>query len=1071
MINKIVWCGRIVFTVAVIWSVHGRGAGALSSVEALPFATYVASGGARPEKGELKPGKSGDVAFPLWSDLGKASIKIVFAQPVRLPCLAVLRSGWGDWAVPEIIGVKVNDGQERTVTLTSARIQPNEKKAVLPVDILELSETPVRSLELRVLKIETKANRHGTIKLAVPRSTPVSVLLPPTVGVSDGIGLSLNASMPVSGLSVKVSAYRFRSVISWECALPDLVAGKHELKLNWNDFISAQSPNVKLTPWNLYRLEIVAPAGSSGVELSGWKLLTNGQNNGNPPWDRVPELSFAADADGWRNGIPSDGFGRFGFVPGNGILLGNITGDSYNYEVISANKGAISLHLRLNCGIAPKTVWHRQTVDWTGVTMMQLKRLDVGQEPISKAFGVYDQSRLPETWIYSILVPGFLINSMEKVFSVTAAKTDGRVWALCPLKTGPAWYPVDKELPLDKLSEGWLLLAWDKKPELPVLLALQKKPVKLVADGNGVGLVFPEEMGYVGIGTPAGFRGWDGTPGKNDPATAALAVKSRNLAAILRAYPRTCTMRFKDIGDDISFRESFGYVCWANQWQEKERRVVPVSPLLAFAAKQGYPVKWPQGAPKDQGIDTKYGPFCAWEGVMAAEYSLPVPPDDVTLYLKPKNNATADQVATAINGYFKPWVEAEKIDSLAAWWMFASASLALPLLNPEQHAHMAAMWRPRQEAVFSARAWHLRIEPYSGIPYLISFAWMDKANRILGDPNSGIGAALYGTWAYARTTGDWKLMTDNWSKINKMLRFFLVSHDWVQMQTGCREHTASSAIDMDGIAYEGVVAYYHLARELDKHDETAMSKMLLSRLGLSTVARWWGMHWRNPAAARSQWTAIGIGFNENHGFDNMNSRNGGPDHVNGEMALALSWVGQYPELYALHLWGNGREFWRFFEYEYMEKKVENWRKKHPGKRNWHDANIAAHLYMRALLDNDIRQIAAEMERQKDNKGISIFAKPDSRMACEDAGFYALYLGFDFPVRIRDWGKAVLQRAVFDSETRSAIIELTARVPGSLALELVKSPKSAVLNGQPLKIAAGKAFIQFPAGKSSLQLKF
>lgn len=172
--------------------------------------------------------------------------------------------------------------------------------------------------------------------------------------------------------------------------------------------------------------------------------------------------------------------------------------------------------------------------------------------------------------------------------------------------------------------------------------------------------------------------------------------------------------------------------------------------------------------------------------------------------------------------------------------------------------------------------------------------------------------------------------------------------------------------------------------------------MLLARYALADTQKWKAPGYRRPGVPREEYRSIGIGFSEHFGFEVMSARGGNPNYINSEIALSLAWIGSYPCFYAMLPAGNGEEFWRFFEYTYVEQKLDNWRKRHPGHRNWHDANIAPHLYLRLLLGEKPETVRRELEAQK-------MLAPDPRMAAENAGFYALYFGGASPVRLSDQG--------------------------------------------------------------------
>jgi len=330
---------------------------------------------------------------------------------------------------------------------------------------------------------------------------------------------------------------------------------------------------------------------------------------------------------------------------------------------------------------------------------------------------------------------------------------------------------------------------------------------------------------------------------------------------------------------------------------------------------------------------------------------------------------------------------------------------------------------------------------------------------------------LYAAYAYARSSGDWSFVEKNWPLMSGTLRYFLVEHDWNNMQTGAREHSASSAIDMDGIGYEGALAYMKMAENLGKKDEAALGRLLLARLAVSTTMRWMGSGFDKPDSPQIPWeqmTHISVGLNEMFGFDTL-SLKGGPDFVNGELALSLSWVGQYPELYMLHQWGLGDTFWKDFEYKLVEKKLTDWRKDHPGNRNNHPANVCAHLYQRGLLGASAQELRQELGKQE-GWGLT----PPPEIAEENAATYAMVIGKEFPLRINDWGRAKLMYGRYDSGLRVASMAFQSDQPATLMLTVLQSANKYTLNGKvitPGVLDRQRVAIPLPAGRAEIEVAF
>ena len=350
------------------------------------------------------------------------------------------------------------------------------------------------------------------------------------------------------------------------------------------------------------------------------------------------------------------------------------------------------------------------------------------------------------------------------------------------------------------------------------------------------------------------FYGTESKGAPGDVSLGELASQSREVAAILRAYPFGATQSFREVenGTAIEVEDTVRHLLWENEWGEPSRRVAPISPLLNFASDMGYPVELP--ADLKGGLSTKYGPYGYVDG-NRVRYRMNQPPMDTRVYLAPpaiadaRVESLANEIASLPESVqSKAWMR----DALQVWWMWAPASLAFPMMDSQQQQNYLKAWRQRLEWGLSAHAWYVRREPFSGAVYPVSFGWIQGSTQTLGDVNSGVGAVLYGLWAYARCSGDWEFVRSKWPIVRGALEYYLMESDWCLMGTGAREYNASSAIDMDGISFEGAVAYASMAEELGLEDEAAFGRFLATRLAMPTCMRWIGIEWLRPETVQGR---------------------------------------------------------------------------------------------------------------------------------------------------------------------------------------------------------------------------
>lgn len=902
---------------------------------------------------------------------------------------------------------------------------------------------------------------------------------------SDGIELVLEAEAPRAGLILVGRGYLFRSKRELPMGLAPLRAGENRVHVRWSAMEAATGALGAIKPVNFSELEVVDPQKRDGLKLARWRFLPNEGQPKLAPWEQIRKRSFEVRDDGWRKGIPSDGFGRFGWLQNSGLLVGELRTDGFGGEAIGKDGAVYKAFWRLQLGAATNLAWSRTHADWVHVE--HAARYDLSNESknelMEKAPELVTEIRRPQRLVGSILAPGILIDSFDRTLTLTPQAPDkaeqsavsGSVRLLVPTQTGLRWLAAKETITGEQMAEGWFIAVWPEHTALPMLIAPKLKPSLVKTTARSLEMEFPASLERVAVGFPAGYRAWqENTTASPQMTETELADQARLLSAVLRAYPIGANQDFKQStrgADVLEVRETILHLFWDNAWGEPARQIAPISPVLAFAQEQGYPVHLPTNWIQGINWPTKAGPYRAVEGA-EIRYEIPVPESGLRIYLRPAgSDVLGDAVAAAITaanqaGHDK-WLER---DSLAGWWLRAPSSLALTLLNESQRDDFLRNWRLVLDRNLRPHAWSLRVEPFSGARYPVSFGWVERHTETLGDVNSGVGALLYGVWAYARSSGDWKFVEDRWGLLRGALEYFLVENDWAYFTTGAREHSGSSAIDMDGIAYEGVVAYAEMAKALGREDDEALGRFLMARLAVPTSIRWLGKLWTQPGLDRSAWTKIGVGFSEFAGFDFLPSREGGPDHASSELALSLSWVGQYPELYSLHRWALGDDFWRWFEYDYVEKKLVDWRADHQGNRNNHAANITAHLYQRALLGESTQVLRDELVKQG-----TWAMNPSGPTARENAPFYAMLLGRDFPVSLVSWGRAGLIAAQYDATTKRGTLTFSADRPEAVTLALQKRPLQVIVNGQEtmLRFASGDAVGHFevPAGKSNVELIF
>lgn len=1012
----------------------------------------------------------------------KASLK--FARPVTLRKIALPRIGWADWALPKTVHLSINGGSPAEVTLSAPRISPGKylPAGALEVDVVDFGkEMEVAELSVEVVKAEAErgSNPHGTIRVAIPAQPPLLFGLKEADAVPpDAIGVTfeVESDAPVSAPLFTATARQFRVARSSTAPLPPLPKGKSQHVVRWSDLTSDADAPAPISPRNFYEFGLEATGSRPDWRIVSWQYLRDEKHRTSGALESVVLRDHVADAEGRREGIPEGGFGRFGWVQSSGLLVGSLLPDGLAHVIAtdSSGKPLKTAVWKLECGNATTRVWERTTAGWTHVQHQALYGYssEIRDELAVKEPGLLQTTRTPQMLTGSILAPGVLIDSNDSQISLSlvsgsTADTDSRGWILYAGSED-----LKKNLPGeiiagDDLAESWIVVSWAGVEKSPMLLTFKKRPKSIVMEGDRLTVQFFGAAERLGAGFLLGYVSPKNAENLRQPSKTELANRARQMAAILRAYPVSVTQQFREVEGEIEIKETTRHSVWENDWNEPAHRIAPLPPLLAFAAAQGYPVQLPEALDASFDWPTKYGPYRFVNGnTLTYRMAIPSPMTRIYPQIVPME-PLAEAVAQGISSLIPLAKHPLSSDSLACFKGWASSSLAWPLMPTTERTAFLAAWRERLNLAFGALAWYLRREPFSGATYPVSFAWIEPDTATLADVNSGIGAILYSLDAYASLSGDWKFAREKWPQVRATLEYFLLEHDWCQMQTAAREHSGSSAIDMDCIGYQGVVAFVRMAEKLGFEDDAAYGRFLLARTALPLNVRWLGHRWMNPEADPADLSSLGIGLSENTGFDLMSAKLD-PNYVNSQTALMLSWLGQFPEVYDAHLWGTGQKFFDWFERDYVEKKLPDWRKQWPGNRNNHPANVSAHLYLRALLGFPQQEIRDELGKQS-----AWGLDPKGEVARENAPLYALLLAADSPVILRDWGQAKPEEFQYDPLNRTARLRFASTRPEKVIVEIRTPAKSLMMNDQnvPTKAEAGLLHLDLPVGESIVSIAF
>lgn len=986
---------------------------------------------------------------PCYPVLKGQVVRHVFDRAVDLRRLVVYRGGLRTWAIPRRLEVSVNGGRPQEVALKATNLSsgPFKPKLGLPLPadslVLDGAES-VTSLVVKVTEIATTFNEHGILSLGLGRRVLDARELDAETTAGAGLALAFDAQHPVRDAELVLVTHECGEPWVWRYSPVDLPTGRSELRVAWTDFVCRDEPWRRLEGFHVDKMLLAGPVmANQALTLT---VRADGKRTDRGVFARLPAVDGSPDASGWYRGIPSDGFGRFGWLAErNGLLSLNVDGDDLSPCVLNVAGCAF----RYGSGQGLRTVWSRSSNNAHTLFTERLLREagDIGERKSTRGYREFDLSREPERLVAGIQSPGVIVNSSDRVLSIDAAQDVGEL-ELLMVRGGALVWTGGETVDLSGLTEGWIVLGAKSRPKTPFLIAFDRRPRRAVKDGNGYVFEFDEPRGWTGFAYPCGYRAWDGAVGACDGRTTQLAERSRILGGLLRNYPVSSEMRFKDEGDTILFEERPSFVRWENAWGEAGEVQVPCPPIVALAADLGYPVTFPDGLPQTVAADTKYGPYRCWPGgkTRVARYRLPKGEKDFTIYPCPAEDADARSFGAAIHSMLSTWTKSSTRHGQSAynaWVRWDSSSMAQAFLTSAEHAVIATNWTDMINRIHDEHWWSVRREPIGGKEYPVSFAWLDGAEKILGDINSGIGAGLSAFDAYARFTGNWKLVEDNWELVRRMPLYFYYGHDWTLMVSGSREHKSTSGIDMDVIAYEGMAGLARMSSVLGKRDTGAFSEMVLARYALALFSRFHAPAWITPGLKHADWNGVGAGCGED-GFWVLRPGAFSQGELNGLVALNYSWGGTFQSFYAQMLKACGTEFWKQEEYGFVEKVVKDWRKNVPKRRNEHCDNIAAHLYWRLLLGESRESIARELAAQTN------MARPNGHVASNCAGMYALYYGGESPVVLDEFAPARLTRFTWNKAESRVVAEFESGTAFTPRVRVRRPAKSAPATLRDLK---------------------
>lgn len=979
----------------------------------------------------LLDGKPQTVTF--LRPLKGSDTSIRFKSPKYISQLAFMQGGAGNWSLPKKLVVSVNGSERLIVELK------NERSVVQAVPIgVQVKELSVHVIETYEGAGAMPWGGFAGIGEAVYAPDSWSFIGSPLQPHQKNLRLTITAKSPISA-SAWVTLGKGRMTFDFPAL--DIKAGTHEYVVSLASLKPAAQYGFPLRAQHIERLFIGGDDSSVLVRLDGVRPVEASVEEN--VWTPLPKIAFPAlESDGelWTEGMSYQTAGRFGNSTYNGLLT-ELAGSSW-FRAYTANAGNLNRRQDFD-------LWtDGQQFDDTGrddaAWKVKLRQADHENENIHVNWTtmVLDRTVAPDQvvrYYYGLLAPGFLVDSPVKVhlssrgagslpvrsgapdeeesrFQILEGDGRGGIRRLGPSGIFTSEGFLTEPQAIRSLREPWLVAIWGIEDGEPTFWG--DKAVAVLMTGDAVG---PIQWSSAGLELPSGRWGvstaFYGLLNDNWEANKVID-RARLLARMLRTYPVECREYYRTEPSEVEVLNEFRYERWGKpEWQAPD--YAPIPPIFSLAKDLRGWTGVPSGEALaiSSNIATPYGPW-RWERGSRMRYSLPrfdawhaaFPrrPEFEDMY-----KALESEIDAAVSKQptdFEPW-------RLAIVKRWTQGLLGGSFLDENARAKLLDVGRSVVEGFYSNASWVYREERFSKAPYYVS-GWVDPKSRpvMYGDPNSCVGQAAYSLYIYAKYTGDWDVVRRLWPRVMDSLRIFEVLNDWAVPETTSREAIKYGAIDMDTVAYAGVVAMERMASVLGREDDYARIAYLRAKLGAATALRMAMPKYLDPDGKHPE--LFGVGFAE----DGPAIERAGPGRPNGldHAAMLLAWVGEMPEMYDFYLQALSPEFCYSFQSETMDKYFSDWR-----EMPFNKSRPGAHIAMRSRL--------WEWPADGLEEDMRIWLKNSSRQVPSygNSGMLGAYSGHGTGVYLINWEPARLVRSSYSVGSGLLSVELESEHPISL----------------------------------------
>jgi hypothetical protein len=371
--------------------------------------------------------------------------------------------------------------------------------------------------------------------------------------------------------------------------------------------------------------------------------------------------------------------------------------------------------------------------------------------------------------IQTELSPATLFHSRARSLSFFAGMAEsglsGPSFAAISTQKGPKIFRPGETIDPARLRESWFVVWWAGATnwtnwDSPWLVTLQHRPETIRFDTNGLHFGFASEAGYAAALPLYGYGKPMLDPTQSHPFTllkdkkkrvhtwewekalpADPLARARYWASALREFPLYAEDSFSvdRAHDTVTFRQRIRWLSWNDDWETKHLKLAPVSPVLALAAREGFPAKFSK-EPFDMEMPTPFGPYYGIEGV--DEYTVTLP------LLRYVNETEAVPALTNKSGIKAGALE--QLRGAAAARLSSAKQLSL-----DEAASVARALPFLDEAARGTATATLKERFHREVPVT------DMAVNGTNDP-------LESLWAYAHFTGDVEFVRERWRLVEKL---------------------------------------------------------------------------------------------------------------------------------------------------------------------------------------------------------------------------------------------------------------------------------------------------------------